>query len=217
MISGLATLSATNLTVQAMASLPGRKAIVLVTEGIEMYNSVAIDPRIQAALDALWDQAARAGVVIYTLGPGIPDRWPGGVRQHLETRQRHRQSSDAAAGRHDEMRATQDSLDLIARETGGFAVMDTNGLAHGLQRIVNDFRGFYVIGYTPDRDRFEKKGATVPSHKISVRVKRPGLRVRTPLRASSAGPNRRCRRRGTAAAGAASRPRCRRSPRRRCR
>ena len=65
-VSGLATLSAANLTVRAMASLPGRKAIVLVTEGIKMYEGAFMEPRIQAALDALWDQAARAGVVIYT-------------------------------------------------------------------------------------------------------------------------------------------------------
>ena len=52
-----------------MASLPGRKAIVLVTEGIKMYEGAFIEPRIQVALDALWDQAARAGVVIYTSKP----------------------------------------------------------------------------------------------------------------------------------------------------
>ena len=56
---------------------------------------------------------------------------------------------------------------------------DTNDLAHGLQRIVGDIRGFYMIGYTPDRDGFVKKGATVPGHKISLKVKRPGVKVRT--------------------------------------
>lgn len=178
-ISGLATLSATNLTVQAMASLPGRKAIVLVSEGVKMYDGVAIDPRIQAALDALWDQAARAGVVVYTLGPG--GLQTGGLNASDNTAKLGTANAvlGAASGRHDELRATQDSLDLIARETGGFAVMDTNGLAQGLQRIVSDIRGFYIIGYTPDRDRFEKKGATVRTHKISVTVKRPGVQVRS--------------------------------------
>ena len=59
-------------------------------------------------------------------------------------------------------RDARSRLDVIARETGGFAVMDTNDLAHGLQRIVSDIRGFYIIGYTPDRENFVKKGATVP-------------------------------------------------------
>ncbi len=178
-ISGLATLSATNLTVQAMASLPGRKAIVLVSEGITMYDGVAIDPRIQMALDSLWDQASRAGVVIYSLDArGLQT---GGLSASDSTGKLGNATAvrDAAANRHDALRATQDSLDVIARETGGFAIRDTNGLVHGLQRIVGDIRGFYIIGYTPDRDRFEKKGATVPSHKISVKVKRPGLNVRS--------------------------------------
>jgi VWFA-related protein len=178
-VSALATLSATNLTVRAMASLPGRKAIVLVSEGFRLHQGLEIDPRIQAALDALWDQAARAGVVIYTLEPdGLQS---GGLLASDNTSKLLDEAAvrGAAADRHDALRSTQDSLGLIARETGGFAVMDTNGMAHGLQRIVDDIRGFYIIGYTPDRDRFEKKGATVPGHRISVKVKRPGLRVRT--------------------------------------
>jgi hypothetical protein len=36
-----------------------------------------------------------------------------------------------------------------------------------------------MIGYTPDRATFVKQGATIPSHKISLRVKRAGLKVRT--------------------------------------
>jgi VWFA-related protein len=178
-VSALATLSATNLTVRAMASLPGRKAIVLISDGFRMYDGLAIDPRIQAALDALWDQAARAGVVIYTLEPG--GLQSGGLLASDNTSKLLDEAAvrGAAADRHDALRSAQDSLDLLARETGGFGVMDTNGMEHGLQRIVDDIRGFYIIGYTPDRDRFEKKGATVPGHKITVKVKRPGLRVRT--------------------------------------
>jgi len=178
-LSGLSTLSATNLTVQAMASLPGRKAIVLVSEGIKMYDAVAIDPRIQMALDSLWDQAARAGVVIYALeARGLQT---GGLSASDSTGKLENAAAvrDAAGDRHDALRATQDSLAVIARETGGFAVGDTNGLAQGLHRIVSDIRGFYIIGYTPERERFEKKGATVPSHQISVKVKRPGLKVRS--------------------------------------
>jgi VWFA-related protein len=178
-VSALATLSAANLTVRAMASLPGRKAIVLVTEGIKMYEGAFIEPRIQAALDALWDQAARAGVVIYTVeARGLQT----GMLTASDNTSKLGSAADvlgASAMRHSALRDTQDSMDLIARETGGFAVMDTNDLAHGLQRIVSDIRGFYMIGYTPDRDGFVKKGATVPGHKISLKVKRAGVKVRT--------------------------------------
>ena len=176
---GLATLSAANLTVRAMASLPGRKAIVLVTEGINMYEGAYIEPRIQVALDALWDQAARAGVVIYTVDPGGLQT---GMLTASDNTSKLGGAGDvlgASAGRHRALRDTQDSLEVIARETGGFAVRDTNDLAHGLQWIASDIRGFYMIGYTPDRENFAKKGATVPGHKISVTVKRPGMQVRT--------------------------------------
>jgi VWFA-related protein len=181
--SALATLSAANLTLQAMRTLPGRKAVILVTEGFDMYEDKTIEPRIQAALDALWDQAARAGVVIYTIeARGLQTGMllasdntskvysPDGTEKAIR---------DSYALRHADLRATQDSMDLIARETGGFAVLDTNDLARGLQRIVSDLRGFYILGYTPDPESFVKKGAAIAPHRISLKVRRPGLKVRT--------------------------------------
>jgi len=56
--------------------------------------------------------------------------------------------------------------------------MNTNDLAAGLQRIVNDVRGFYILGYTPDATTFAKKSGAIQFHKIAVKVKRPGLKVR---------------------------------------
>jgi VWFA-related protein len=176
-ISALASLSAANLTVRAMASLPGRKAIVFVTEGFYLYDEdgIFIDPRIQVALDRLFDQAARSGVVIYTIeARGLQT----GMLLASDNTDKGNVGS-AQATRHGQLMDSQDSMDLVARETGGFAVMNTNDLAHGLDRIVNDIRGFYIIGYTPDRERFVKTGAQIPPHKISLKVKRPGLRVRT--------------------------------------
>jgi hypothetical protein len=166
-----------------MRTLPGRKAVILVTEGFDMYEDKTIEPRIQAALDALFDQAARSGVVIYTLeARGLQTGMllaSDNTTKVYSAEGTEKAIRDSYASRHTDLMSTQDSMDLVARETGGFAVLNTNDLAKGLQRIVNDIRGFYLIGYVPDSERFEKKSATIPPHRISLRVKRPGLKVRT--------------------------------------
>jgi hypothetical protein len=58
-------------------------------------------------------------------------------------------------------------------------VLNTNDLSGGLSRITNDLRDYYVIGYTPDDRTFAPHGRKPSLHKISIRVRRPGLRVKT--------------------------------------
>ena len=76
-------------------------------------------------------------------------------------------------------RDTQEGMAYLAEQTGGFAVLNTNDLARGLGRITDDVRGYYVIGYVPREGTFARPGQKARSHKISIDVKRPGLRVKT--------------------------------------
>ena len=65
-----------------------------------------------------------------------------------------------------------DSLRTLADATDGLAIVNSNDLAGGLRRVVADLSSSYLIGYysTGKLDgRF---------HSITVRVKRPGVKVR---------------------------------------
>ncbi len=86
---------------------------------------------------------------------------------------------EAAGERFDFNQKTQDALAYVAEQTGGFAVLNTNDLGKGLERISNDIRDYYVIGYVPAQGTFVDKGKKPSYHKITVKVRRPGLRVRT--------------------------------------
>ena len=71
------------------------------------------------------------------------------------------------------LETTLDTLRILADETDGRAIVNTNDLDKGLRQIVSDSSAYYLLGYTstlaqPD-GRF---------HRINVRVKRPGLQVR---------------------------------------
>jgi VWFA-related protein len=189
-MSGEGSLSALNLIVQGARDLPGRKAVVFVSEGFGIMEQGAHDNgaqpswRLRPRLDRVIEQATRAGVVIYSLdcrglqsaglqaadnlkiGPLQPDGLDQVVRGDYHDRRTFN-------------RDTQEGLAYVAEQTGGFAIMNTNDLATGLAHITNDVRDYYVIGYSPAEGTFVAKGKKPSIHKISIKVKRPGLTVKT--------------------------------------
>ncbi len=68
--------------------------------------------------------------------------------------------------------ARNTSLRTLAEATDGVAVVDTNNLAQGLRRIVDDLSSYYLLGYYSG-EKLDGK-----FHSITVRVKRPGVQVR---------------------------------------
>ncbi len=65
-----------------------------------------------------------------------------------------------------------DSMYMLAAETGGRAILNTNNFALGLRQVMEDASAYYLVGYTPTRSEDDGK-----YHKISVKVKRPGVHV----------------------------------------
>ena len=195
-VSAAGTLGALNLVIQGAKSLPGRKAILFVSEGfviLETNRNVLgnpgdpatkdPDPRVRGPLDRAIDQATRAGVVIYAIdarglqsghllaSDNLAVPTPG---LDFDTTVRQRQQD-----RFESRRDTQESMAYLAEQTGGFAVLNNNDVGAGLATALQDVRDYYVLGYTPDARTFAGKGKAPEYHKISVRVKRPGLKVRT--------------------------------------
>jgi hypothetical protein len=62
----------------------------------------------------------------------------------------------------------------MAVQTGGLTVQNTNDLSAGLGRVLNDLRGYYLIGYEPPPG-----GADWENAPVSVRVKRKDLSIRS--------------------------------------
>jgi hypothetical protein len=69
---------------------------------------------------------------------------------------------------------------FLTSQTGGFMVTESNRIDAGLERIVNDQQGYYVLGFTPDAKVLEpdENGNRV-YHRVKVEVLRAGLKVRT--------------------------------------
>lgn len=71
------------------------------------------------------------------------------------------------------LRFTQDTLRVLAEETGGRAIVNQNDLRPGLQQMLDDASGYYLLGYNSSAAPTDGE-----FHAIEVRVKREGLRVR---------------------------------------
>jgi VWFA-related protein len=70
------------------------------------------------------------------------------------------------------LRGRINSLRTLADATDGIAIVDSNNLASGLKRVVDDLSSYYLIGY------YSSGKLDGKFHPISVRVKRPAVRVR---------------------------------------
>jgi VWFA-related protein len=179
-MSASATLSTVVFAITGMRDLPGRKAVVLLSEGFTFIESGTSQPEDRVALQVrrLTDMALRTGTVIYALDPR------GLMAGGLTAEDNLKVGGPAAAADHGIERRrflldTQDAMASLAEITGGLAVLNTNDLGRGLQRISDDQRGYYVIGYNPPEGTFAAPGKTARFHKIALKVRRPGLRVRT--------------------------------------
>ena len=178
-------LGAINYMVRALREMPGRKSLVLFSDGLDLG---AFQPDAERVLDAarrVVDSANRASTVIYTMhAAGLSTMMPnaqehiggtGGMSQ--DTAQRW--AYGVINGGHDAFNKGQQGLEQFAFETGGLAYANGNDLNWGLDRVLEDQQGYYLIGYKPASGTFDSRHGWRSYHTIRVRVTRAGLRVRS--------------------------------------
>src|SRR5262249_23277355 len=73
---------------------------------------------------------------------------------------------------------SQDGMLTLTEKTGGLFLRN-NDLPGSLREVVDDGNGYYLLGYQPDASTFDEKARVPKFHTISVRMKKPGLRVRS--------------------------------------
>jgi VWFA-related protein len=183
-MSAAGSIGALNLIIRGASQLPGRRAIVLLSEGFALMTNdrgaYIAEPRTRIALDRAIEAALRHGVVVYSVDArGLQTGGVTASDNPVGNEGDFARSVTSDGSRLRFIHNTQEGLTYVAEQTGGKAVLDTNDIGAGIARVVNDIRSYYILGYTPDEGTFAKPGKTPRLHKIALKVKRPGLTVRT--------------------------------------
>jgi len=158
-----------------MSGLPGKKAIIYVSDGLPMTPGLELFYEIQDSyrnpsvlseardndatglFRSLVNTATAAGVTFYTIdSAGLQS--DSGIEAE-RTQPRSPISASIMTSNY------QDSLMYMAEQTGGLAILNANDPTPGLEKIANDFETFYSLGYRlipSGQDRM---------HHIQVKVK----------------------------------------------
>ena len=126
------------------------------------------------ALQKVAEKAIRSSVVIYSVdtqglqytGPTAADQFRGNARQITA------QINQTLSTRSNLLWTRREGGELIAKQTGGYQVRNSNGFK--LNEIVEDQSGYYLLGYRPSDETFNRK-----FHHIKAKVKRGGMSLRT--------------------------------------
>jgi VWFA-related protein len=186
---GFATTHALLALVSGIAKLPGRKAVLLFSEGL------VIPANVEATFHSVVSAANRANVSIYTVdaaglhatserdetrrtldvlqerlkpegtakpavrGPSTGDRPSSGLSLLEKSEDALRYASDSGLGR-------------LADQTGGFLIRDTNDLSTGLAQIDEELGAYYLLSYSPKNQTYDGRFRT-----ISLKLRAPHGRL----------------------------------------
>lgn len=197
--SSRATLASLRFIIDSMGRLPGRKSLVLLTDdlprqsqddllgdgGLELAgddNNAPQDAQLPdipysnytEALNKLAERAIRASVVIYSVdtqslaitGITAADHLPGDYRTITQ------RINSILSTRSSLLLTRREGSLLLARQTGGFQIHNSNSFK--LDTILEDQSGYYLIGYRPSDETFNRR-----FHHIRAKVKRSGMSLRT--------------------------------------
>lgn len=167
----MGTLGSISFVVESLRSLPGRKSVILLSDGFKIMSKSNDDNstiQLQQQLQNLAEMAGRSSVVLYAidakgLQPFMPGPSVGG-----------RPSASSYTDALDTAQAALEGPTYLAKQTGGFVVTNTNDLSIGVQEALYDQQSYYLLGFDPDDATFDQK-----FHKIKINLKRPGLTLRT--------------------------------------
>lgn len=178
---GYSTANALMAVVSSMAHLPGRKAVMFFSEGL------SIPPDAQERFISVIAAANRANVSIYSVDAA-------GLRTlstTQETRDEILAASKAMLSRNPSRDMTGEpmmaalernennlrldphsGLGLLAIQTGGRLMSNTNDFRRDFTRMDGDLQNYYMLSYVPSNGEFDGR-----YREISVKVSRPGVSV----------------------------------------
>ncbi len=150
------TVQKLNVLATNLGSVPGRKTIIMLSDGF-------FTDEVRAEMQQIAAIAARGGATFYTIfGRGTES--VGGRTTDAVT------AEPGTVSTHD---TAEDGAQILSSGTGGFVVRNLNDLSRAFGLVARDTSTYYVMGYSPENVSLDGK-----LRRIEVRPKAGELRVR---------------------------------------
>jgi VWFA-related protein len=170
--------------VNSLAGMPGRKAILYVSDGLPMiagqdvyyavqskYGEQSTSLTTSIQYDAsrryteLASQANANRVTFYTIDAA-------GLRVYSSTSAENQTAGQGVYIDSIQISNLQAPLQMLAEKTGGVAIINRNEVLPALNKVADDFGSYYSLGYTPTHYGDGRY------YKIDVKLKKKGFTVR---------------------------------------
>lgn len=140
---------------------PEKKALVYLSSGVQ---KTGIDN--QSQLQATVNTAVRANVAFYPIDVrGLTAVAPGGDATKAGAVGSKLYSGAGQKAMRDSFHDQQETLDTLAADTGGKALLDSNDLTLGMAQVQQDIRSYYMLTYSPASSAEDGR-----YHRIEVRL-----------------------------------------------
>lgn len=148
-------------TVDDLAGLPGRKAVLYVSDGLELvpgedvFNALRekhVDSTNVILESRNWDLSRRFQELVASANSNRVSFYTidaGGLRISTSVSAEEMRPGASAFVDSIYFSNLQGSIQMMAERTGGTAIINTNNPAKGLEVIAEDFRSYYSLGYSP--------------------------------------------------------------------
>lgn len=197
------TLGALKYIVGNMGELPGRKSVILFSDGFQIFPGIKNDVTVARlmgdertvqpnreggyfaarTLDFMKELIAlanRKSVIFYTIDArGLQTTGLTAADKVADPTFLDSAALNAMqqieSERSNELFGTQQGLVYLAKETGGFAYVNQNRISDGVQKALDD-QSYYLVAYEPDAESFDPEKRKF--NKLDVKVLRDNTSVR---------------------------------------
>lgn len=189
------TLGAVNFVIEGMSKMPGRKSVMLFSDGFQIFtrgnNGLTESTRVLDKLKRLIDTANQLSVSVYTMDTRGLQTLEFTAADDLGSRPIRNRSDNPDApfqttavtqdkverlglDRRNEFRDAQDGLNYLAKKTGGKFIRNTNDLFGGIRKMLRD-QSYYLVAYETNAENFDPRQNKLES--VEVKVKRENVKV----------------------------------------
>jgi VWFA-related protein len=164
-----------------LGQYPEKKALIYISSGIQKNG---VDN--QSQLRATTNTAIRANVAFYPIDArGLSALVPGGDATQVGAVGSNLYSGAGQRSLKENFNNQQETLDTLARDTGGKALLDSNDLTEGIRQVQQDFSSYYVLSYVSSNTAQDGKYRRI---QVKLAPKDAALRAKLDYRQGYFGP-----------------------------